>query len=127
MPSSPVQFSSAALDAELLARGDNRNQLAKRDLARYFRLLDRELARVNFAPSEWSLIASALVSNADEHLSGTDLVASVADAIRYEDAAERFGVDAELLLGKLAGLTPGAAAAVIDAVERRLIRRPESD
>lgn len=115
---SPVQFRPGFLAAPLDARGDNRNQTADRDLARYYALLDRELATLNLTPDEALAVLDALNGTwLDEHAIPL-LWADIEDAIRLDALDEKWSLDGPALLAKLKRLTFGQAFALADAAER---------
>jgi hypothetical protein len=88
------------------------------DRNRYYVLLEDELERLAFTAAEACGIAAAVNTLAVDASSYRHLAGEVEDACRLEDLDDRFGFDADQLVEKLAGLTPGAAMAVADAAER---------
>src|SRR4051794_7913549 len=55
-----IMFRGAELQAQIELRGDNANEIAKRDLARYYRLLEQELASISLTSAEWSSLRTAM-------------------------------------------------------------------
>ncbi len=114
-----IQFrSSEILDRELAARSDESlsvHTVAKRDLERYYEMLQRSLP--SFTQGEAMLLVDVL--NGTLHLSySMHLIwAEVSDALK-EGYAEKWEVDGTALVEKLRELTPFECMAVADAVER---------
>lgn len=117
---SPVSFRPGDLAPALDARGDNRNEVAQRDLARYYRLLEIESAALDFAPAEWMLLHDVIgTSHIGTNRSAASLGMAVGDEMELDGKAEYFGVsDRSALLHKLFSLTPAQAMALCDLVER---------
>lgn len=95
------------------------SEAARRDLERYYLLLERELALVALSEAEWNLLRDA--SNGviwEPWSAATMLWANTEDAIRLDGLDEKWSVDGEALVRKLRNLSAGAVWAVIDAVER---------
>ncbi len=92
--------------------------VARRDLERYYALLDHELARVELSEAEASLICDALNGTLMDPHSYRLLWAEVADAVRLDGLDAKWGVDGDALVERLRALSPGAMMAVVDAVER---------
>lgn len=115
----------AKLMDEIEARKENvwhgaRSQVAMRDLARYYHLLQiarHRLAQEGvFSPDEQALIIDALNGVLlGEHI--TTLPANVEATISLDGLAEKWGVDGAALMEKLRSLSPLELAAIADAVE----------
>lgn len=112
------------------ARKDSAGHIARRDLARYYELLGRELATVQFSAAEASLVCDA--NNGtwwDEGWSQALLWANTADAIRLNGLDAKWGLSEQqgaALVARLQSLSPGQGLAVIDAVERFWAGCPEA-
>lgn len=126
-----VQFRMApALAGAIAARGPDANTIARRDLDRYYTLLNRALASVQFRLAEALLLADVTNGTLWQPESIPLLWAEVADAIDGDGAAEKWqlaGEDATSaehfdagarLIAKLRALTPAQTWAVVDALER---------
>src|SRR4051794_13799224 len=50
-----IMFRAGELESALKQRGGNANEIAKRDLARYYRLLDQELASIELDADAWRI------------------------------------------------------------------------
>lgn len=102
-------------------------QVARRDLARYYALLERALAslRGRFSPVELEALAYALASMAT--IESPDLLylapATVEEAVRYEDLCGQAGLspeECEGFLRRVRALDLAQAYALVDAVGRYL-------
>lgn len=106
----PVQFRAADLDQQFNYRGEA-GRIAKRDLQRYYRLLQQELSRVRFTEAEALLMCEVAV-----------MMDSELDAQTWQnlaDSAERAvkrHVNLDVLVARLRD--PGLRLAVTDAIER---------
>lgn len=136
---------SGELTAKLSLRDDNgshngpgrppsssANIVARRDLERYYAVLERELASINLTEREACLVCDAnngLMADPPElACSPTMLWANVSDGIRLLKLDEKWNapdayptgppVDGPALVAKLQALTPGQTMAVVDAIER---------
>lgn len=119
-----VQFRDAALDAEFLERGGNRNEVARRDLSRYYRLIEREVSALDLSMPEWDALAAATISTAfDDRVTAFVLADTVHDAVRYELLAETWAINGDALERKIAAMRPGEVFAVVDRLEIKRERR----
>jgi hypothetical protein len=123
MPLAPrVQFRAGdGLAEQLAARADRAVSLglvAKRDLARYYALLERELTRIRLSEPEASLIVDAYNGTFWEPHTAPLLWADIDDAIRYDGLDQKWGVDGADLFARLRALAPFALLALVDAAER---------
>jgi hypothetical protein len=116
------------LQAHLAARTNDRttdeqstNLIARRDLERYYAVLRDSLQTVTLTEGEASALVDALNGTLLEAHTYSLLWANVADAIRYDGLAEKWGIDGPALVAKLRALSPGAAMAVVDAAERYFV------
>jgi hypothetical protein len=119
------------LRAQLAARardGQDLRAIEERDLARYYRLLADELARLALTKQEAWLIENALAALRRARRDGRPRV-SLADAAAAEwkrigACTDMIGCDGPGLVERLRALSPAQATALVDAVERlRLLRR----
>jgi hypothetical protein len=115
-----VEFRTGGLSAPLAARGDDaeRNEIARRDLTRYYEALDRELQSLALTHAEASLLADACNGTIWEPHTIPLLWAQVADAIRDGALADKWGVHGEDFVARLRGLTYTQALSVIDGIEK---------
>lgn len=124
---SQVRFRPASLSVPLRDRSwDGRpvDLVARRDLQRYYTLLDLSLDRVVLSESEAGLVCHALnwlqqASPDEVEIDHWQVAwADVADAIRRERLDQQWNVDGEELIQRLRRLSPGELAAIVDAAER---------
>lgn len=111
--------------ADLLAPVTARTQAAeslgataKRDLSRYYNLLERDLAVVAQALTKGEALLLCDLNNGTiwDSVTTTALWAQVADADQAQ--LDAWGVDREALAAKLRALTTSQALALVDAIER---------
>lgn len=99
---------------------------ASRDLARYYSLLEAELATLDFTGAEAELLMELLQDTyMDPHTIPLlwAIVTNVADTLQDRERREQ----AHALVKKLCALTPGQAYAIADAVERYWLQPEGSD
>ena len=111
----------ADLGEQLATRGNSNGATAKRDLARYYRLLVRELARVKFTMPEVEVILTVVGARHDldaEELLAMPLWAIVDDWIEQAPSPRYRNVDRRAFISKLRALSAGAVVAIVDAVDR---------
>lgn len=116
-----AQFRSGDLQADLEARqtGDEGLGLvAKRDLERYYSLLQRELRTAREALTENEMLALCNLANGTlwDATSAPLLWAETADA--HPATLEKWNVDQEALVAKLRTLSPITLVAIVDAIEQ---------
>lgn len=110
-----------ALERELAARTVEEtapNEIARRDLLRYYDLLERTRLTLNFNENEYLLIMEALkgtLFNAD--VAGM-IWAEVEDGIRMDHLDSKWGVDADGLIRRLRTLSLIQNLALADVAER---------
>lgn len=107
-----------ALDARVsgVDGSRTRNEVAQRDLDRYYRLLEVEGSDLDFAPDEWLLLRDVIgAGHVGVWRSAVSIGMAVGDAIRLDG---RDVADAGALLHRLFAMTPGQAMALCDIVER---------
>lgn len=120
----PIQFRPGPLTSHLAARSGGTmtaNEVARRDLDRYYAILGRELATVEFTDAEWMALRDALNGTlAEAWWSANELATEIEDALA-DGLGERWGLSAtqgRALVERLRQLSPAQTFAVIDAVER---------
>lgn len=131
MTSSHVQFQAdSPLDRELEARvgdGGDPGATARRDLQRYYALLEHTRLTLNFTENEYLLMMEALNGSIfDENVAGL-IWAEVEDGIRMDHLDEKYGVDGQELIRRLRGLTLSQNMTFADAAERFWDRSTEED
>ena len=120
MPSHPpepqIQFRpGSSLAPELAKRGTNPNEIAKRDLLRYYTLMYDELGASGLTAREWYYLREAW----DGHPITPNNYQSSWPHIRQSEAFEnRWNVKRWLVIEKLRELSPCALMAVWDLLER---------
>ncbi len=113
----PLQQQLAArTDQE--AEGQSAALVARRDLERYYAVLQDSLRRLDLTAGEACLIVDALNGTLMDAVSYRLLWAEVSDAQRRQNLAEKWGVDGSQLVERLRALSPGELMAIIDAAER---------
>jgi len=122
-----VSFRGGELLPLLAARGETAGPVARRDLTRYYELLEEYLERLELSESEAQLLCDAaddLLDRLDQTGSGALpahrwLWAEVADAIRDRRLDDKYGVDdPEALVDRVRALEPAEGRALLDALER---------
>lgn len=113
----PVSFRSVVLMAKLDERG-KRNDVAKRDLDRYYALVEWYGSRLSFADAEWSLLRDAFSGTAFADTSPRALPTLIQDAIALDKLDRKWDVEGAALLEKIKALGYAESLALIDAVER---------
>jgi hypothetical protein len=143
-----VQFRPGALSAALAERGSSAGAVAKRDLERYYRLIQQCLAEVNFSFAEALTVAEALktipldwraieyigpiVNKTIQYERGTYIKALVNLLSpdyweSYPDVDESQLLDIDFLNQKILNLDVSQSFAVYDAVERYAeLEKPEN-
>lgn len=102
----------------LQARGEPSAMLLHREIDRYYTALAAELRTVSLTEDEAMLICDALNGTLTEPATmARHLDADIEDAIRMDGLAEKWKVDGEWLITKLAALSFTASLACIDVVE----------
>jgi hypothetical protein len=130
MPREHIQFRQSYLEPELAERegeGHSRDLVAKRDLARYYTMLEASLRRIELSEDEARLCCQALdlpVGIDDDRRDRTSqdrwqaARAEIEEAIRLNHIDKKYGVDGSSLLEYLSTLSPGEICALVDACER---------
>jgi hypothetical protein len=123
-------ITSPTLLAELAARADDGRapgELAERDLARHYRALREELARVELSEAEARLAVEGVVALRAAREEGrpfADLAEAVgAEYLRLRGITGYGWPDGDGLVARLGALCPAATVALVDAGERALILR----
>lgn len=88
------------------------------ELARYYQVLSDSLAEVDLTELEAVLLIQATQGVMHAEFSYRDLADDIREALRWGQATAPAEVDVEALAAKLSGLSAGAAAAVLDAIDR---------
>jgi hypothetical protein len=111
-----LAFGSAELDAAIRSRGDDLNQIAARDLQRYYALLSRATPR--FKEEEACLLAEALSGHSIPTEDIRRVWSVVQKGIQRDMLDRRWFVDGVSLIAKLRFMEPWQLMALIDAIER---------
>jgi hypothetical protein len=134
-----IQFAAGTLEPDLLERTGASSQpawTARRDLERYYQLLRDELGRLRLSETEALTVVAACRGWLVEPSSYRHLWVEVEDYLG--DQTEDTGIaqldqiprlaagDRAVLVAKLRALSPGAALAVADAVERYWVLASEA-
>jgi hypothetical protein len=115
-PRNPIGFRPGPLASALEARGDNLAEVVRRDLGRYYQLLERELRWVRLSEGEASLLCDALNGSLIDD--PQVLEAEIADACDLDGLHAKWAIDRDALLASLRSWTYAQRVAVLDAVER---------
>jgi len=111
-----IMFRAPELEPAIQLRGENANEIAKRDLARYYRLLEQELGAIMLIPAEWRLLREAIrTGHLLDNPTQADILASL-DHASSKESADNAPISE--LACKLDPLTPGRVAALLDYAER---------
>lgn len=89
-----------------------------RELARYYQVLQDSLAEADLSELEAVVLIEAMQGVAHSEASYRDLAYDVREALRWGQVTAPAELDVEALTTKLSGLSAGAAAAVLDAIDR---------
>lgn len=111
-----IAFGSPELDAALRSRGDEPNEVAVRDLQRYYALLPRATPR--FKEEEASLLVEALAGQAIPMDDIRGVWSIVQKRMQRDMLDRRWFVDGVSLVAKLRFMEPWQLMALIDAIER---------
>lgn len=111
-PDGPIAFRPGDLAPQLEARGGRSGSIARRDLARYYTILDDELRRQTWTPREAELLVRVLGTGAPQ-MPAQLLWAHVDDTLRDADGRVRAAV-----VAKVRALTLAGCLALLDACER---------
>ena len=115
---STIFFRPGSLLAKLELRGESPGVTAKRDLDRYYALLESELKTVKLSELEWNLLRDACNGTLFEAHTMHFLYAEIEDAIKVDGLDTKWKVDGGELIGKLKDYSPGQIWAIIDALGR---------
>lgn len=102
---------------QVAARGGLRSTVP-RDLDRYYSLMRKALAGMEFTLAEVSLIVDAMNGAIMSPATARYLWALVEDGIKLGGAAEGWGASGKALVEKLKGLSEFQSIAIVDAAER---------
>ena len=102
---------------QVAARGGLRSTVP-RDLDRYYSLMRKALAGMEFTLAEVSLIVDALNGAIMSPATARYLWAEVADSISLDGTDTKWGVDGKALVQRLKGLNDMESMSVVDAAER---------
>lgn len=128
-----IQFRPGPLARRIAARtpaGRSPGETARRDLERYYTVLERVLAGLGFEERAWNLLRDALNGTwADPWWTARELAAGIEDALG-SGLGEKWGLsqrEQAVLLAQIRGLSPAEVWAVIDAVERWWARQGDGE
>ncbi len=106
------------LEAELEARGSNRNHIIHRDLERLYTLYRLALREVKLTlPEAWFIVDMLNGSMMDANTAGL-LWAEAEDAIALDGLDKKWKIDGKAFVEKLKKLSDAQALALVDAAER---------
>lgn len=123
-----VQARQGALGVLMAIDGDAPlGSTARRDLTRYYQVVQDELRRLPFSREEVLLTLDAMngVIVDPPAMYRAALALDVADHIRLNGADEKWGVDGAALVRRLESLSPGTMMALCDLAERFWSRSDE--
>lgn len=113
-----------ALTARDYKHESHRNEIAKRDLARYYALLERSLATVQLTEAEANALCDANNGCGLEEAMPTSML--WANVLDTPGLGEKWGIETDLLVSKVRSLSPLQSAAVLDAIERFWVHSEDS-
>lgn len=128
-----LTFRMGVLRSRLLGRDERPSAIAKRDLQRYYGLMDETLARLDLSEAQAGLLTEAAAGVRELGEPARSQVhrylwAEVSDAIREHGLAERWGVqDPQTLVEHIRELEPVEQRALVDALERVWSADPAGD
>jgi hypothetical protein len=106
------------LEAEIEARGSNRNHIIHRDLERLYTLYRLALREIKLTlPEAWFLVDMLNGSLMDANTAGL-LWASAEDACSMDGLDKKWKIDGKVFVEKLKALSHVQALALVDAAER---------
>lgn len=120
----PVTFRGLEVERQLAARQRDEEKpglVAKRDLERYYEMLDAELARLRLTEPEASLIVDAINGVWLGDGAWRYIRTEVEDACRLNDLGAKHGLGEQqqaALIERMRDWTPGTLLAVTDGAER---------
>jgi len=120
MPSPLAQFrllDTSELDVRRGPLAPSLEEVARRDLERYYATLAGELRRIRLTENEALAICDVLNGTWLDALTAHLLWAEVEDA-QEDGVAEKWSIDAPDLVARLRAIGPTAQLAICDAVER---------
>ena len=106
------------LEAEIEARGSNRNHIIHRDLERLYTLYRLALREVKLTLPECWFIADMLNGGLMDAYTAGQIWAEAEDAIALDGLDKKWQVDGKAFVEKLKALSPVQALALVDAAER---------
>ncbi len=117
-----ISFKDSQLERVCGDRADNDTSpslVAKRDLERYYLLLNHAESELSFTSAEYSAIYDCCNGTMFEpaHLQ-PGVVFNVQDALLRQGFATKHGIDGDALVVKLRSLTPVQSWALVDKIER---------
>jgi hypothetical protein len=98
---------------------ESSHAVARRELERYYEVLQRELASISLTESEANLLCDVCNGTSFEPIAFVGaLYIQVEDGDELEGVGEKWGVDAKAFAEKLKALSFTQCLALVDAVER---------
>ena len=116
----PIQFRDTEIDSCLAARAhadESPGTVARRDLTRYYAILDDAIRRLELSEPEALLICDALNGIRLDETGWRFAWATISDACR-DGLADKWEVDGDNLVERIRSLTRAETLALVDAVER---------
>ena len=107
---------NAALAAELAARGEPLGAALRRDIERYYEAIAATLGEIGLSEPEWNYLRDLLNGSLLDASTARYLWAEVEDA--EPEIADKWGIDARDLSGRIRTLPTFSRLAICDAVER---------
>lgn len=94
------------------------HQVAKRDLERYYNIMNRALKEISLTENEAMAIVDSLNGTMIDSFSIGLIWANLEDAISLEGLDSKWGIDGQALVEKMKNASIGYLTALADAIER---------
>jgi hypothetical protein len=133
MPSPDIRFRATPplgdiLEARTASAGRlDISEVARRDLIRYYHLLQESLPADAFEVAELATIYAATANAILDGDTYRFLWAEVDDACEHEGADKEWGADRQTLVAKIRRLSPCQTLALLDAMERVSVMQEERE
>lgn len=111
-----IQFRPGTLAGALSIRGDNQNEIARRDLDRYYESIETTLREIQLSRDEWLFLRDIMQGTYIDTGQADWLWNEIIDA--DDDIAGQYGINLNNLAGRIRSMPMFARVAICDAIER---------